>query len=632
MSGHINPIARFAVERRVTMTMVILGVFVLGYLSLQRLPLEFLPNFSSSSMWVSASYDSSSPAEVERLIVRPLEDILGTINGIETLTATASANSGSVNISFKNGTDMDLAVVEVRDRIDRVRHLLPEDLRQIRVRRFQNSDIPVFRFHLSADWGKDRLYDFIEQVVQRRLERIEGVASVEVRGVNKRELQVQLVPSRMQALQVDVRDVSIVLRNNHVNVSGGYIKEGARKLVVRSVGELRSVEDIRELPLNDQGLRIGDVAEVAYTYPRQNQFNILNDHEAVTLSIYKGSTANLLAVVDSVKEELARIEAMPRAEGLSSRALRDSSFDVRDGLGQLRNAGLFGGALAVLFLFLFLRKVRTTALVAISIPISIIVTFVILYFLRQAGIVTTTINIISLMGMMLAVGMLVDNSVVVIDSISRHFTDLEEDARTAALRGTSAVAMPIIASTLTTMCVFIPMVFLGASGGGFVRFFMDIGITICIVMVSSLLVALTVVPMVAAMFLEGESKETSTFTQALSRGYGYVIGFTLKHRFALFLGIVAMLYGSYYLLGTIERTFTPRSMARQIEVNVDTPRSYSLEQTQALFTEVAKLLAFGGRAGSTSISWTKASRRSRHVRFGTSSVRSCLKRPVSISR
>lgn len=590
MRHQVNPIARFAVERRVTMTMVILGIFVLGYLSLQRLPLEFMPSFSSSSIWVNAPYDSASPQEVERLIVRPLEDILGTINGIETLTATASANSGSVNISFKDGTDMDLAAVEVRDRIDRVRHLLPDDLRQIRIRRFQSTDIPVFRFHVSADWEKDRLYDFIEQVVQRRLERLEGVASVETRGVNKRELQVQLVPARMQALQVDVRDVANALRNNHVNVSGGYIKEGSRKLVVRSVGELRTVEDVRELPLNDRGLRVRDVADVAYTYPRQNQFNFLNGHEAVTLSVYKASTANLLAVVDGVKEELNRIGTMPGAEGLSMRVLRDSSVDVREGLGQLRNAGLLGGVLAVLFLFLFLRKVRTTALVAISIPISIILTFVILYFLRQAGAVSTTLNIVSLMGLMLAVGMLVDNSVVVIESISRHFTDLGEDARTAALRGTTAVAMPIIASTLTTMCVFVPMIFVGASGGGFMRFMTDVGVTICIVMVASLLVALTVVPMVAALLLEGESAGTSRLTELLSRGYGFVIGFTLKHRFVFFLAIVGMLYGSYYLLGTIERTFTPRSMERQIEVNVDTPRSYSLEQTRELFTEVATLL------------------------------------------
>ena len=590
---HINPIAKFAVERRVTMTMAVIGIFVLGYLSLMRLPLEFMPSFSSNSMWIRAPYNSSSPEEVEREIVRPLEDILGTINGIDTLTANASANEGSVSITFKDDVDMDLAAVEVRDRIDRVRHLLPDDLRQIRIRRWQSTDMPVYRFHLSADWGKDRLYDFTEHVIQRRLERLEGVASVEVWGIRKRELQVQLHPARMQAAGVDSRDVNSVLRNNHINVSGGYIKEGPRKLTVRSVGEFQTVEEIEKLPIGTRGvrgIRITDIADVAYTYPRQESFNFLNDKEAVTLSVFKSSTANLLHVVDAAKAELARIEAMPQAAGLSTRVLHDVSVDVRQGLGQLRNAGLLGGLLAVVFLFLFLRKVRTTALVALAIPISIVLTFVILYFLRELGVVTTTINVVSLMGLMLAVGMLVDNSVVVIESISRHLTDLREDAKTAALRGTSAVAMPIIASTLTTMCVFIPMIFLANTGGGFMRFMLDIGITICIVMVSSLLVALTVVPMVAAVLLRGENTNESKLTVALSAGYGHVIGFTLKHRFVFFVGILGMLYGSYKLLGTIERTFTPRTMERQISINVDTPRSYSLEQTQALYAEVTSLL------------------------------------------
>jgi HAE1 family hydrophobic/amphiphilic exporter-1 len=588
-SEKVNPVARFAVERRVTMMMTVLGIFVLGYLSLNRLPLEFLPSFSSSSMWVRAPYDSASPEEVERLIVRPLEDSLGTINGIETLSATASANQGSVNLTFEDGTDMDLAAVEVRDRIDRVRHLLPDDLRRVEIRRFQSTDIPIFRFHLSADWGKDRLYDFTEQVVQRRLERLEGVAQVEVRGVNQRQLQVQLIPARIQGSGVDVRQVSTVLRANHVNVSGGYIKEGSRKLVLRSVGEFRSVEEIEKLPIRP-GLRIGDVANVSYTYPRQDEFNFLNDQEAVTLSVFKASTANLLAVVDAVKDELGSIREMPRAEGLGIRVLQDASVDVREGLGQLRDAGLLGGLLAVAFLFLFLRKVRTTLLVAVSIPVSIVLTFVILYFMRQAGVVDTTLNIISLMGLMLAVGMLVDNSVVVIESISRHFSELGEDAKTAALRGTSEVAMPIVASTATTICVFLPMIFVAGAGGGFMRFMTDIGITICIVMVASLLVALTVVPMIAALLLQGESRKTSKFSEHMSNAYGRVIGFTLRHRFLFFLGIAGMLYGSYYLLGTIERTFSSRSMARQIEVNVDTPRSYSLDQTRALYAEVAGLL------------------------------------------
>ena len=193
-SEGVNPIVRFAVERRVTMGMIVLGVLVLGWVSLLRLPLEFLPTFSSSRMWVWAPYPSASPEETERRIVRPLEDSLGTINGIDTLSARASADSGNVSINFKDGVDMDLAAVEVRDRVDRVRHLLPADLRRIHVRRFQSEDIPVVGFHLSSGWPKDRLQHFVEDVLRRRLERLPGVAQVEVNGLQVAQVRVDLHP------------------------------------------------------------------------------------------------------------------------------------------------------------------------------------------------------------------------------------------------------------------------------------------------------------------------------------------------------------------------------------------------------------------------------------------------------
>jgi HAE1 family hydrophobic/amphiphilic exporter-1 len=590
LSRRINPIAKFAVERRVTMGMAILGILVLGYLSLQRLPLEFLPDFSRPSMWVQAPYNSSSPEEVERLIVRPLEDILGTINGIDTLSVRASASQGSVSLSFKDGTDMDLAAVEVRDRIDRIRHLLPSDLRRVFIRRFQSTDMPVFRFQVSSDWDKDRLYFFVENVLQRRLERLEGVAQVDTRGLYQRQVEVRIHPARMRSHGVDVRDIATSLRTNNVNVSGGWVKESGRKLIIRSIGEFQTLEEIQNLPLTGLGIRLADVADVEYAYPRQDTFNFLNGQEALTLSVYKASTANLLEVVDRVKVELDTIKELSNAEGIRFRYLRDSSVDIRKGLGQLRNAGLLGGGLAILFLFFFLRKVRTTLLVAIAIPISVILTFVIMYFLRQMDLSTITINIVSLMGLMLAVGMLVDNSIVVIEAIFRRFQDLGENAKTAALRGTSEVAMPIIASTATTICVFVPLVFLG-SGGGFMRFMTDVGTTICIVMVASLLVALTVVPMMASILLKGESSQRSSIVQWLTEKYGIVIGFTLKHRFSFFLSILAMLYGSWLLFGTIERSFSPRTMERQVALYIDMPRSYTVEQKGAVYDEVFALLS-----------------------------------------
>ena len=588
---HINPIVRFAVERRVTMGMIVLGVLVLGWVSLGRLPLEFLPTFSSSRMWVWAPYPSASPEETERRIVRPLEDSLGTINGIETLGARASADSGNVSINFKDGVDMDLAAVEVRDRVDRVRHLLPADLRRVYVRRFQSEDIPVLSFHLTSDWDKDRLQHFVEEVMRRRLERLEGVAQVEVNGLQVAQVRVDLVPSRLQAHGIDVRQVAQTLRQGNVTLSGGYIEEGSRRLLVRSLGEYHTLDEIRGQPIGQSGLRVGDVAEVSYSFPRQEEFNFLNGREALTVEVFKASTANLLAVADRVKAELAKMKKMPEAEGLQTRVYRDSSLDVRQGLGQLRNAGLIGGVLAVGFLFFFLRKFRTTFLIALAIPISVVFTFAILYLMRQSGLSTITLNIMSLMGLMLALGMLVDNSVVVIESIYRHVQDMGEDAKTAALRGTSEVAMPIIASTATTICVFVPMIFITSSGGGFMRFMTDLGVTVCVVMVASLLVALTVVPMVAAFLLSGETGRRAPLVEWMGSLYGRLIAFTLHHRPAFLLSILLMLWGSWAIFSGIERSFSSGSIERQVTINVDVPRNYSLEQTAAVFDEVRELVA-----------------------------------------
>jgi HAE1 family hydrophobic/amphiphilic exporter-1 len=589
-SRRVNPIARFAVERKVTMGMIVLGVMVLGGVSLMRLPLEFLPTFSSSHIWVWAPYPSSSPEETERRIVRPLEDSLGTIPGIDTLSARASTGEGSVSVEFEDGTDMNLAAVDVRDRVDRVRHLLPADLRQVYVRRFQSQDLPVLRFHVTAPWPRDRVQRFVEEIIQRRLERLEGVAQVQVRGMEEAQVRVDLYPARLQAHGLDVRRVAQVLRAGNVTLSGGYIEEGTRRLLVRSIGEYQSLDEIRAQPLNGSGLTVGDVADVSYSFPRQEEFNFLNGSEALTVRVYKTSTANLLAVADRTKAELAAIQKMPEAKGLQTRIYRDSSIDVRKGLGQLRNAGVVGGLLAVAFLFFFLRKVRTTLLVAVAIPICVVFTFAFLYLLRQGGLSTITLNIMSLMGLMLALGMLVDNSVVVIESIFRHVQDLGEDARTAALMGTSEVAMPIIASTATTMCVFIPIIFIASSGGGFMRFITDLGVTVCVVMAASLLVALTVVPMVASFLLSGEGRSRTPFIDWMSDVYGRLIQLTLHHRPLFILSIIFMLWGSWALFQGIERSFGGGAVERQVTINIDTPRNYSLEQTAALFEDVRALL------------------------------------------
>ena len=589
-AGRGSALARFAVDRRVTISMIAIGLVVLGYVSLTRLPLEFLPSFGSNSLWVSVDYESSSPEETERLVVRPLEESLGTIPGITVLTATANANSGNVSVEFEEAADMDLMVVEARDRVDRVRHLLPDDIERINIRRFQSTDIPILQFHLGAPWERERLFDFAEDIVQPRLERLEGVASVDVRGVRRRELRVSMDPARMEALGVDVRDVSTVLSQNNVNISGGDITDGSRKLIVRTVGEFQRPEDIRETPIGDSGLRLSDVADVTYEFPTQTSFDYLNGEEAVTFRIYKASNANVLAVADGVKAEMGEIAAVARYQDIDVRYIRDSSVDVRGGLSQLAFAGMFGGGLAMLILLLFLQKVRTTLLVAVAIPLSIITTFVIMYLGRQTGLVDTTLNVISLFGLMVAVGMLADPAIVVIDSISRHFTEYKEDSRTAAIHGASAVTMPIIAGAATTMCVFVPLVFLGATMGGFFRIFTDFGFTLSVVIVGSLLVALTVVPMMAGVVLRNERRVYSRTMRLLSRLHGKIIRRTLQHRFISLVVAVALLGVAWLLYQNTERSSFSTTVEREVTINVDVPRAYSLDETREVMESVAALI------------------------------------------
>ena len=584
----IHPLVRFAVDRRVTMGMLLLGVLVLGGLALERLPLEFLPTISSSNVSVSVPYPSSSPEEIARLIVHPLEDSLGTLNRLDRLSASASADEARLDLTFSDGTDMDLAAVEVRDRVDRVRHLLPADVRQIRIRRFQTTDIPALRFHLSGGegWDADRLYEYAERTLQPRLERLEGVAQAAIRGLRSREIQVRLLPDRLAAHGIDVRDVSATLRGNHLNLSAGFIEEGSRKLLVRCLGELATLEEIRSLPISD-GLELDDVAEVAYDLPRQESFNFLNRTESMTVRIYKQSGANLLAVADRTRAELAALAA---EDGFAYRVYRDSSVDVRKGLAQLRDAGLLGGLLAVAAVFLFLRRWRTTLLIAVAIPTSVVFTFVLIFLLRQAGWSQMTLNVVSLMGLVLALGMLVDNSIVVIESIYRRVEMLGEEASLAAKRGASEVALPILASTATTLCVFVPVIFLSAGSGFFSRYLVEIGTTVCTVMVASLLVALTVVPMAAALLLGHEAPRATPGLDRLRDGYGRTLRLTLHHRGAFLCLAALMLYGSWALFGSIERSFGSRTQERQITIDVDTPRNYSLAQTAELFERVAGLL------------------------------------------
>ncbi|MCG8606307.1 efflux RND transporter permease subunit, partial [bacterium] len=512
-------ISEFSVKKPITMLMLILSLVVLGALALERLPLTFLPDFSSSTLRISVPYTSSSPEEIERLITRPIEEIMGTVSHLDNINSTSSANESNVRLEFLSGTDMGLASVEVRDRLDRVRAQLPDDVERIRIRRWQTTDLPVVQFSLAWERSTDELYDMVTKIIVPRMQRIDGVANVEISGMDERQVLVELDLERLRAHQIDVFNLSRSLRTNNINTAGGWVIDAGRKYTVRTMGEFQSLEEIAQVPIEGTNLVLGDVAEVRFDYPEKKSFQRLNRRDAVVLRVYKASTANVVEVATAAKKLLQTMRGESQFAGLNMRVVRDQSDDIVDGLRNLAFAGVFGAVLASLMLFFFLRKVRSTVIIALAIPISVITTFLLMYLLRLAPFNSTiTINLVSLSGLMFAVGMLVDPAVVVLENIFRHKQEEGLPARKAAIVGAQEVSVAVVSATLTTVIVFVPMIFMSNSGMG--RWSKDFGIAIVTATVASLLISLTLIPLASSRFFTGKEKPLSNLLVRMGESYG----------------------------------------------------------------------------------------------------------------
>ncbi len=582
-------ISEFSVRRPITVLMATVSVLVLGYISLGRLPLTLLPEFASPNLAVFVSYPSSSPEEVQRNITRPLEEYLSTLNGLERIQSTSSSSGANVRLEFKQGIDMDLASLDVRDRIDQVRNKLPTDVERVSIRRWQTTDMPVFRFSVAWDGERDELYRMTEDLIRPRLERIDGVANVEVRGIEARQVIVELDEKRLEAHGIDVFNLGQALRAGNVNLSGGYIIEGDRRYSLRTVGEFQTAEDIAGLPLLRGRLVLGDVADVRYDFPEQTSFSRLNGNEAVTVSVFKASTANVVRVCEAVRLELEQIEKLPALAGrLGVRVFQDQAEPILSTLNNLKTAGLYGGFLAMVVLFLFLTKLRSTLIISLAIPVSIVFTFAFMYLLRAVAGSDISLNIVSLMGLMVAVGMLVDNSVVVLENIFRHKQEKGLSAREAAITGSREVGLAVLASTATTVVVFASFVFLPNAISG--RWNKDFGMAVAVSLVASLIVALTLIPLISSRLFTGPEKPKQRLIHWMTEGYGSMMRVILRWRFVALIVMAGLGYGSYALFNSIDREHMPSVAEREIRFNILVERTFSLHEMSELFTEIENLL------------------------------------------
>lgn len=582
---------KFSLYKPVTVLVVMIIFVTIGVISITKLPLEMFPDTSYPGLMVHAEYRSSSPEEVDRVITRPLEDMLATVNNLKNLRSSSSSTGARIFMELDTGTNMDIASMEIRDKVDQVRDRLPDDLERIRVRRWSTSDRPIIMFSVSLPGDLQKLYYMSENRIMPEMERIEGVANVDIRGIRDKQLVIALKPDQFYTSSVSLLDLVDTVRSNNINISAGYMESDMR-YVVRVPGELKEVEQIKELALNEHGLKIKDVATVTYDYPPTEEYNKLNSRDSVSFRIYRASNANVVDVCQRVRATVEKLtEKDPALKGMEALFFRDQSEEILNSLRDLSFAGLVGGFLAVITLLFFLRKFNSTVIIAVAIPMAVVFTFSLMYIYKTVFNSNISINIISLSGLMMAVGMLVDNSVVVLENIFRLRQEKNYPPGKAALEGSTEVALAVTASTLTTLVVFISLGFIGGSGFG--RWMKDFAITISLALIASLIISLTFIPMASSRLLSGKTKEKARWLVKLTRIYEKIIGFTIKTNKTKLLttGVAIVLFVSaFYLIGNIEREFYPASEERNVEMRVYMPRTFKLEQMQELFDGFEKTL------------------------------------------
>ncbi|CAM3874447.1 efflux RND transporter permease subunit [Rheinheimera salexigens] len=478
-------LTRMALTRPVTICMLFISMLVFGILASRMLPLEKFPGIDIPQIFINVPYANATPAEIERLITRPLEEALATVTGIKQLRSSSNENSAEVSLEFNWEQDINSKSIEVRERLDSIRHLLPKDVERVLVFQFNTNDMPIFQLRISSQRDLAMAYDLLERQIKRPLERVHGVSKVELYGVQKRQVVIRLNPDKMRALNIDAASIVRVLQQNNFAITAGELRNPEHSILVKPVGEYSELSQIAALPLRP-GLTLREVATVALELPKAEEGRHLDQTYAVGMNVYKESGANLVEVAKAALAVVAAVDKDPAFNGISLYIMDDMADGVTTSLTDLLTAGAIGAVLSFIVLYIFLRHLGSTMVVVLAVPVSICIALGIMYFLDYS------LNILSMMGLMLAIGMLVDNAVVVTESIFRE-RSLGGDIKTATARGVRRVSLAVVAGTATTAIVFLPNII--GQKMQLTIFLEHVAIAICLCLAVSLLMALTLIPL-----------------------------------------------------------------------------------------------------------------------------------------
>ena len=590
----------FSVNRPVTILMLFIGLILIGLISYQNLGLDLLPDLSFPMSAIIVSYSGVAPQEIENMVTIPLEEAIGTIRGVKNIYSYSREGSSVVLMEFNWGTDMDVSALNIREKIDQVKGFLPDDASDPIVIKFDPSLMPILVLGMDSE-EKDlqKLQEYAEDIVKPRLERLEEVASVSINGGLDREILVSIDNEKLRSNQLSFSQVTAALAGENVNLPAGTLKEGTINFLIRTLGRFESIQDIEEILIsNIRGNKIylGDIAKVEDTFKERNSITYVNGKPGIMVSLQKESGKNTVTVAKRVFKELETIQKL-LPDDISVTSVFDSSDFIKKTISQVGWVALFGAILAVFVLLFFLGNLSSTLIISFAIPISLIFTFTLLYFSNL------TLNMMTLGGLALGIGMMVDNSIVVLENIFRY-RELGTDTKKSACLGASEVGTAISASTFTTIAVFLPILYVQGIAS---ELFRSMGYTITFSLLTSLLVALTLVPMLSSKILRFKVKDNrqsiskeNLVQNSLSQGgrifnfvreeYVRLITWSLRHRGIVFILAVIIFVGSIMLIPFVGTEFIPSSDQGQFNINITLPTGTNLETTREVVSEVEKIV------------------------------------------
>jgi HAE1 family hydrophobic/amphiphilic exporter-1 len=578
-------IPRTAINRPVTMFMLSAVIILLGAISLVRLPVDLMPDISFPSLTIRVSYVGVGPREIEETIVRPIEQSVAAVAGLEQINSTSSEGQGTVRLNFAYGTNINVAADDVRSRLDRVRGRLPEDADAPVIFKFDSTQFPILWIGVQGDYDAVTLRELAENDLSRRLERVPGVASADVSGGLRRQIRVELSKEKITALDLPVTRVINILRSENQNVPVGEIKEGDMSFLLRSPGQFGSLDDIRGLVVMNKGgvpVYLRDIAEVKDTTEDLRAIVRVNGKPGVRLQVRKQSGENTVEVAEAVRAEIERINR--ETKGLKLVITNDSAVFIEQSIGSVREAVMLGSVLVFLVIFTFLRSWRATFIICTSIPISVVGTFALLYFGGY------TLNTMTFGGLALGVGMIVDAAIVVLENTQRHM-EMGMSRMQAAIEGSEEIWSAIVASTLTHVAVFVPFFFL--SGVSSVLFG-QLAVVVIFSLMMALFVAVTLVPVLCSKLLKPTAETSHTgltgrMFQASERAldrldetYRRALHVSLQHRPTVVAVGVGLFVLAVFLAPGIKSELLPQTDEGEVAVDAELAVGTRIERTESV--------------------------------------------------